>query len=227
MLEHIEKHELNSIMTWQVHGRCFLIHDKERLEEELLHLFFGTKKYQTLRRNLNNWGFKQIQGIENPDKGCYYHPMFLRTQYKLCASMTRTSLVSSDKESGELPFQEPKFHTMPPLPPSSLQEQEGSSASETNFLEEDFVRSCDSSKTVSSSDSKMNISCHQFSGHIWQPNTYCATATQVNHDNLQPSDALANEENIGIDFDTQTLQKLKTLLPDDPRALCDVFDCDK
>ena len=70
----------------------------------------------------------------------------------------------------------------------------------------------------------MNISCHQFSGPIWWPNTYRATAPQVNHDNLQPSDALANEENIDIDFDTQTLQKLKTLLPDDPRALCDVFD---
>ena len=78
MLEHIEQHEdYNSIIAWQSHGRCFRIHDKKRLEEELLHLLFSTKQYVSLRRSLNKWGFKQIQGLRNPDKGCYHHPKVL------------------------------------------------------------------------------------------------------------------------------------------------------
>lgn len=122
------KHYDSIITAWQDHGRCFRIHDKKRLEEELLHLFFNTMKYSSFRRSLNHWGFRQIQGLNNPDKGCYYHPMFLRTQYELCALIkrkdTKNSTSSSslhDDDNGSeqevLPcYQEPMFHSLPPMP---------------------------------------------------------------------------------------------------------------
>lgn len=245
MLEHIERQERNYIMSWQPHGRCFRIHDKKRLEEELLHLFFSTNRYQTLRRNLNKWGFKQIQGIKNPDKGCYYHPMFLRSQYKLCESMKRSSAISDDDQ---LPFQEPKFHTMPPMPQicvksmsssSSVTFSHGScstscgsygSSRRKNDGEVDFESYNSSQQTHVSHEEKIGIdfdtqTLQQMNAFLSDdPRGNSSQRTHVNQDNPSYWNPLANEENIRIDFDTQTIQELKALLPDDPRGLCDVFD---
>ena len=80
MLQHIDLQEpdLASIVPWQPHGQCFLVHDVWRIEEHVLPTFFKATEYPSFRRQLNLWGFKRIQ--KQPDYGAYYHELFLRSK---------------------------------------------------------------------------------------------------------------------------------------------------
>ena len=61
MLTHIDLYEpdLASIVSWQPHGRCFLVRDVKRFEENILPRFFKMTKYTSFHRQLNLWGFKR------------------------------------------------------------------------------------------------------------------------------------------------------------------------
>ena len=167
MLQYIETEnteQYNSIIAWQDHGRCFRIHDKKRLEEELLPLFFGTAKYQSFRRSLNNWNFRMILGLDNPDRGCYYHHQFLRSQSVLCARIKRVVSSSCDSDDffgGDMPFEEPLFHTMQPLPSFS------SSIKSSSSIENHYDPITSSSNTeVSKEEKRGNVIC--FESDLWK-----------------------------------------------------------
>lgn len=223
MLEHAAVHgKQHSCISWQSHGRCFRVHNKKRFEQELMPLFFKTRHYDNFRKSLNNYGFKLIQGIHNPDKGCYYHPMFIRTQFSLCSSM---KLVSSSREqdlgsryttlrnsppSREklMPFQEPNFHRRNHIPVASKQ------TNPQTGVNNDSSASLVSQQTSPSKDEKsvnrVNI-----------PSTEIQEIYKLAC--VSPIDT-TDEDGIKIDFDNCTLQLMKTLLPEDPRVLCNVFD---
>lgn len=131
LLHHVdESPDLQAIISWQPHGRSFLIKDKKRLEDEVLPLFFATGNYDSFRRSLNFWGFVQIRGVNSPDFKSYYHKSFLRTRMDLCSKMKRQKpaggviKATPCPSSCESPFMEPKFHEMEWLPTTARQEQD-------------------------------------------------------------------------------------------------------
>lgn len=120
VLEFAELHNHQAIISWQNHGRCFRIHNKERLAQELLPLFFATAQYNSFRRSLNNWGFRQIQGPSHPDRGCYFHQNFMRTKCNLCLSIKRAKKSDIASRGSFMPHEEPAFHLMMPMPLSRV-----------------------------------------------------------------------------------------------------------
>ena len=116
VLEFAELHNHQATISWQNHGRCFRIHDKERLAQELLPLFFATAQYHSFRRSLNNWGFRQIQGPSHPDRGCYFHQNFMRTKFNACLSIKRAKKSDIASRGSFMPHEEPAFHLMMPMP---------------------------------------------------------------------------------------------------------------
>lgn len=121
MLKHIDLNEpeLAKIISWQPHGRAFVAHDPKRFEKEVLPRFFDQKYWASFRRQLNLWGFRRL-AQSGPDNGAYYNELFLRSKTFLCRSISRTTPGSSNGSRIKAnPDTEPKFYTMPPLPPSS------------------------------------------------------------------------------------------------------------
>ena len=93
MLEFAEQEGLDSTISWVFNGRAFMVHDAESIKN-ILPLFFGQTKYNSLRRQLNNWDFDRVKS--GPYKGAFFHPYFVKGNRSLCEKMTR-QLFSSNK----------------------------------------------------------------------------------------------------------------------------------
>lgn len=131
MLEHIDLHEpsLANIVSWQPHGRSFLVRDANRFEEVVLpRFFFNQSMYSSFRRQLNQWGFKRLVQT-TPDHGAYYHEFFLRSKAFLYRHISRNRQRGmKDHQRGRTynravsnPNGEPNFYSsMAYLPPSSF-----------------------------------------------------------------------------------------------------------
>ena len=229
MLEHaaMDGQQHRSIVSWQSHGRCFRIHDKKRLEQELMPLFFKTRRYENFRKSLNNYGFKLIQGINNPDKGCYYHPKFIRTQHSLCSSIKlviyssareeelrkRTTMYQNNSPRERLmPFQEPNFHFMNSTPAAST--------INTGRKDSDDKQTTPHARVNNDSDASL-VSQHTSVSGVDIPN---ASKSRITTEILEIGKLACVEDGMKIDFDSYTFQLMKMLLPEDPRVLCNVFD---
>ena len=86
MLDYVEQHRLEYIVSWVENGRAFRVHDQERLVE-LLPLFFSQSKYRSFARQLNMWHFERI--VDEGNKNTFVHPFFIRGQKALCSKMSR------------------------------------------------------------------------------------------------------------------------------------------
>jgi len=137
MLQHIDLYEpdLANIVSWQPHGRSFLVHDRKRFEQLVLPRFFKqTKLYSSFRRQLKLWGFSRLaqqqkkRAPTKADCAVYYHELFLRSKAHLNRRIRRKCCIiaKSFHFSGagggaacEEEQQEPDFYTMTILPPSA------------------------------------------------------------------------------------------------------------
>lgn len=117
MLDHIALNEveLSSIVSWQPHGRCFLVKKVKEFTSTVLPRFFQQKKYASFQRQLNLYGFNRI--TKGPDKGSYYHELFLRSKKFLCRGIARMKVKGTGARMASNPDQEPNFYKMPPMPP--------------------------------------------------------------------------------------------------------------
>lgn len=84
MLELASDHGFDDVVSWQPHGRSFLVHQPEKFKE-LLPQFFASTKIPSFQRQLNLYGFQRL--TKGADRGGYYHevsqathPSFLRTE---------------------------------------------------------------------------------------------------------------------------------------------------
>lgn len=118
MLEHISlgNTDLAHIVSWQPHGRCFLVKDIKSFSSEVLPRFFQQKKYASFQRQLNLYGFSRI--TKGPDRGAYYHELFLRSKMILCRGIQRMKVKGTGSRMASNPDQEPNFYKMSPMPPS-------------------------------------------------------------------------------------------------------------
>lgn len=119
MLDHIElfEPELSSIIRWQPHGRCFLVKNSKTFAADVLPRFFDQRKYASFQRQLNLYGFNRITA--GPDKGSYYHELFLRSKKILCRGIQRMKIKGTGTRMASNPDQEPNFYVMETMPPAS------------------------------------------------------------------------------------------------------------
>jgi len=124
MLDHIAQHEpqLSSIATWQPHGRSFIVHNINQFTEDVLPRFFQQRKYASFQRQLNLYGFTRL--TKGPDRGSYYHELFLRSKKILCRGIVRMKVKGTGSRMASNPEQEPNFYRMTYMPAPSPENED-------------------------------------------------------------------------------------------------------
>ena len=109
----LQKNLNEEIISWQPHGRCFLLRKPREFLTEVMPLFFKQSKLTSFQRQLNLYGFSRL--TSGPDKGGYYHELFLRGKDQLCTTMIRMRIKGTRTKGASDPESEPNFYLMPPL----------------------------------------------------------------------------------------------------------------
>lgn len=99
------------IMSWQPHGRCFVVHQPQEFITQIMPRFFPhITKLASFQRQLNLYGFQRItHGI---DRRAYYHERFLRGKEFLAHGVNRTKVKGTRVKACTNPAQEPNFYDM-------------------------------------------------------------------------------------------------------------------
>lgn len=114
MLNEIEGDGLSHVISWAPHGRSFVVHKPKVFAEQVLVNWFRMSKYPSFQRQLNIYGFQRL--TTGPEKGGYYHEMFLRTKPGLAYRIQRQKLKGTGVRKAAVPELEPNFYRMPALP---------------------------------------------------------------------------------------------------------------
>lgn len=67
--------------------------------------------FGSFQKELKKFGFKRLLG-DGPDKGCYYHPLFLRGRPQMATLITRKNDQGAPATDAE-EEKEPNFYEMP------------------------------------------------------------------------------------------------------------------
>jgi hypothetical protein len=97
---------MEDIVSWQPHGRCFVVH-KPKEFVSLLPEYFKLSKLASFQRQLNLYGFQRL--TRGPDRGGYYHELFLRDRIFLSHSIQRIKVKGTGVRARSNPDQEPDF----------------------------------------------------------------------------------------------------------------------
>lgn len=108
MLDAMDETRDKSIVCWQPHGKAFMVHKPKNFVEEVMPLFFNQTKYASFQRQLNLYGFSRL--THGPDKGAYYHRLFIRGQRDLCKGMVRQKIKGTKVRKPLAPEAEPNFY---------------------------------------------------------------------------------------------------------------------
>ena len=143
MLQYIDlqEPELANIVSWQPHGRSFLVHDVPRFESIILPRFFAHNRNSSFLRQLNLWNFKRLRKRRGMDDyGAYYNEFFLRSKKFLHRNMPRRTqknkgsvdVLDGDLSPSGVGFDdnhqqssadaldaEPNFYSIAAMPPSA------------------------------------------------------------------------------------------------------------
>jgi hypothetical protein len=93
MLREVEMNGQGCIASFFLHGRAFSVNNRERFVTEILPKYLGLNRFSSFQRQLNLYGFVRIRS--GPDKGGYYHELFLKGRPLLCTYMRRVKNVTS------------------------------------------------------------------------------------------------------------------------------------
>jgi len=96
-----------------------VVHQPKEFVEEIMPGFFRQTKMTSFQRQLNLYGFARL--TTGPDRGGYYHELFIRGRLDLCKRMTRTRVKGNGSKAASSPSTEPNFYAMEPC----LEEVEG------------------------------------------------------------------------------------------------------
>lgn len=126
LLEQVDRDGHGHIVTWQPHGRCFIIRKPEEFLNFILPNYYysrnvegdttrkGPMKLRSFERQLNLYGFRKLTSKRGGDHGAYYHPKFLKGKSFLARTMERTRIKNNGKRWKPKPESEPNFWTMTP-----------------------------------------------------------------------------------------------------------------
>jgi hypothetical protein len=107
LLSDMEAQGHADIVSWQPHGKCFVVRSTEEFIK-LLPKYFNQSKWSSFQRQLNLYEFQRL--TTGPDRGGYYHPYFIRGQPMLCQSMTRTKVKGTKIRVPSNSQNEPDFY---------------------------------------------------------------------------------------------------------------------
>ena len=111
MLDKIEADGLAGVISWQPHGRAFLVHKPAEFVSTVMPKYFRQTKLTSFQRQLNLYGFCRLtRGQDN--KG-YYHELFLRGKPFLTKYMARTKVKGTGFKAASSPDMEPDLYSMP------------------------------------------------------------------------------------------------------------------
>ena len=111
VLNEIEREGYEAVVSWQPHGRCFIIHQPRLFDQIVMPKYFGQSKFSSFQRQLNLYGFNRItQGL---DRGGYYHEAFLRGKPALTRFVERRRVKGTTIRGKANPDNEPNFYAMP------------------------------------------------------------------------------------------------------------------
>jgi hypothetical protein len=114
MLDEVENEGYAHIISWQPHGRAFIIRDTSLFSQIIMPKYFPTsKKMTSIQRQFNLYGFEKLTR-DGPDHGAYYHEAFLRGRPGLSARrMVRKRVKGTGHKACSNPDAEPDFFSMP------------------------------------------------------------------------------------------------------------------
>lgn len=113
MLDAIERDGYAHIISWQPHGRCFLVHKPKEFVSTIMPKYFKQSKMASFQRQLNLYGFSRLTG--GLDKGGYYHELFLRGKISLAYDINRMRVKGTGVRMPTNPDSEPNLYAMPPI----------------------------------------------------------------------------------------------------------------
>ncbi len=107
LIEDAHRRGNTDIVAWNSNGRAFKVWDHVRFENEILPLYLESSKYSSFLRQLNLYGFRRFSG--GSDKGCYYHPKFLRGLPWIATTIQRTKVNGRKSRKAGNPEAEPRL----------------------------------------------------------------------------------------------------------------------
>lgn len=113
VLDQVEADGLGHVISWQPHGRCFVVHKPKEFVDHVMPKYFRQTKLTSFQRQLNLYGFSRL--TRGNDAGGYYHELFLRGKEYLCKKMTRTKVKGTRFKAASSPESEPDFYQMTPV----------------------------------------------------------------------------------------------------------------
>jgi len=126
MLENVEGDGFSHLVSWQSHGRAFVVKDSVRFVEKVMPFYFKQSKFASFQRQLNLYGFRRL--TQGKDKGCYFHDCFLRGKRSLCNEMSRQK-VKGTKVRRAILEMEPDLYQLPCIPSQQCDEAVGTMGS--------------------------------------------------------------------------------------------------
>jgi len=97
--------QLSGIITWMPHGRSWKVLKPRVFETSVLPVFFESDNYHSFNRVINAWSFRRKS--TGPDRGSYFHELFLRGKPHLQKYMRR--LPRTHKKLTMTKSEEPDF----------------------------------------------------------------------------------------------------------------------
>lgn len=113
VLDQVEADGLGHVISWQGHGRCFVVHKPKEFVDHVMPKYFRQTKLTSFQRQLNLYGFSRL--TRGNDAGGYYHELFLRGKQHLCKKMIRTKVKGTRFKAASSPESEPDFYKMSPV----------------------------------------------------------------------------------------------------------------
>lgn len=113
VLDQVEADGLGHVISWQHHGRCFVVHKPKEFVDHVMPKYFRQTKLTSFQRQLNLYGFSRL--TRGNDAGGYYHELFLRGKVYLCNKMSRVKVKGTRFKAASSPESEPDFYKMTPV----------------------------------------------------------------------------------------------------------------
>jgi HSF-type DNA-binding len=111
MLDRMDRDGFGHIISWQPHGRCFVIHEPSKFQDLLPGYLPGINKLTSFQRQLNIYGFRRLTHGE--DKNGYFQEFFLRDRPHLLPRVNRIAFKGGRPRVRSTPEDEPNFYEMP------------------------------------------------------------------------------------------------------------------
>lgn len=101
MLSDLERQEGGTeIASFLTHGRAFSIHKPRDFTKLVMAKYFRMSRFSSFQRQLNLYDFQRI--TEGPDKGAYFHELFVQGRPILSTMMKRNKIKGVKNLQGQV-----------------------------------------------------------------------------------------------------------------------------